>query len=240
MDAVLHVEDVGIEFGNHQVLKSLNFFLNPAEVLGVIGPNGAGKTVMLDILTGILRPTKGTIVYNGKNITGTSITERCRMGIGRTFQVPKPFEKMTVFENIIVGGVYGNGQKESDAQKNAIEILKVTGLYDKREWLAGKLGLIDRKRLEIARALAVKPKILLLDEVAAGLTEAEVDEVLSIVKKVKQLGISIVWIEHVLKTMLEGTDRILCLANGRDITCGCPQEVMQSKAVQEVYLGADE
>jgi len=240
VDIVMQVKDVGISFGSNHVLKSLNFILAEKEVLGVIGPNGAGKTVMLDILTGILHPTKGDILFQGKTITDRSITERCRMGIGRTFQVPKPFEKMTVFENVTVGGIYGHRQSEQDAQRSALEIIRMAGLYDKREWLAGKLGLLDRKRLEIARSLAVKPKILLLDEVAAGLTEVEVENVLFIVKKIKELGVSVIWIEHILKTMLEGTDRILCLAQGRDVICGCPQEVMHSKTVQEVYLGTDE
>ncbi|MBP2646184.1 MAG: lptB 3 [Firmicutes bacterium] len=240
MNVVLKVEDIGISFGSNHVLKSMSFELGENEVLGVIGPNGAGKTVMLNILTGILRPTKGKITFLGEDVTQKTITERCRMGFGRTFQVPRPFEKMTVFENVIVGGVYGDSLREKEAKKRALTITEMIGLGDKRDWFAGKLGLLDRKRLEIARALASNPKILLFDEVAGGLTESEVSDILDIVRMVKRQGVSVVWIEHVLKTMREGTDRVLCLAEGRDVVCGLPEEVMQSKEVHEVYLGAEE
>ncbi|MBP2652426.1 MAG: lptB 3 [Firmicutes bacterium] len=195
---------------------------------------------MLNLLTGILEPTKGTIIFQGQDVTKKTITERCRMGFGRTFQVPRPFEKMTVFENVIVGGVYGDKLSEKEAKNRALSVTELLGLGDKREWLAGKLGLLDRKRLEIARALASNPKVLLFDEVAGGLTESEVSDILGIVRIVKQQRVSVVWIEHVLKTMREGTDRVLCLAEGRDVICGLPEDVMQSKEVHEVYLGADE
>ena len=240
MDTVLTVQDIGISFGNNHVLKSLTFDVRKNEVLGVIGPNGAGKTVMLDILTGIVQPTKGEIIFQGKNITAKTVTERCRMGFGRTFQVPRPFEKMTVFENVIVGGVFGGQSNEQDGKKRALELIEMTGLDDKIDWFAGKLGLLDRKRLEIARALASYPKILLFDEVAGGLTESEVGNILTIVNKIKEKGISIIWIEHVLKIMREGTDRVLLLAEGSNIICGSPEEVMESKEVHAVYLGADE
>ncbi|MCL6479476.1 MAG: ATP-binding cassette domain-containing protein [Peptococcaceae bacterium] len=240
MNAVLTVRDLGISFGSNHVLKCLNFTLYENEVLGVIGPNGAGKTVMLDILTGILKPAKGAIFYKGENITDKSVTERCRMGFGRTFQVPRPFEKMTVFENVIVGGVYGDNLSEREAKKRAFSVLEMIGLGDKIEWFAGKLGLLDRKRLEIGRALASNPKVLLLDEVAGGLTETEVGQILDIVRTVKSQGVSVVWIEHIIKTMLEGTDRILCLADGRDVVCGLPAEVMRSKEVNDIYIGAEE
>lgn len=238
MDSVLRVNDIGISFGQHHVLKSVNFELGKQEILGVIGPNGAGKTVMLNILTGILRPTKGQIFLCGENVTQTAITERCRKGFGRTFQVPRPFEKMTVFENIVVGGVYGRRISEKAAKGKALTILDMMGLGDKGEWLAGKLGLLDRKRLEIARAFVSKPKVLLLDEVAGGLTDMEVGNILEIVKRIRASGVSIVWIEHVLKTMAEGTDRVLCLAEGRNVVCGLPDQVLRSKEVHDVYLGA--
>ena len=240
MDTILSVQDLEISFGNNHVLKSLNFEVYKDEVLGVIGPNGAGKTVMLNILTGIYKPAKGHIHFFGEDITEKTITQRCFMGFGRTFQVPRSFEKMTVFENVIVGGVYGNSMREKDARNSAIEILDRIGLGDKKEWFAEKLSLIDRKRLEIGRALATNPKILLFDEVAGGLTESEVDKILDIVREIKSRGISIIWIEHVLQTMREGTDRILCLAEGRNIICGLPQDVMNSKEVAELYLGAEE
>ncbi len=240
MEVVLSVQDLGISFGSNNVLKSVNYELYPNEVLGVIGPNGAGKTVMLDLLTGILRPTKGKIIFQGTDITQEKITKRCHLGLGRTFQIPKSFEQMTVFENIIVGGVYGNGLSERNAKKKAWDILETIGLADKKQWLAGKLGLLDRKRLEIGRAMATEAKVLLFDEVAGGLIESEVYQILEIVKPIKAQGKSIIWIEHVLQTMLEGADRVLCLAEGRDLICGKPIEVLESKEVAECYLGADE
>jgi len=221
VDIVLQVKDLDISFGNNHVLKSLSFDVRKSEVLGVIGPNGAGKTVALNLLTGILQPTKGEIIFRGQNINQKSITERCRMGLGRTFQVPRPFEKMTVFENLLVGGVYGDNLSEKGAKKRAFEVVDMIGLGSKVEWLAGKLGLLDRKRLEIGRALTTNPQILLFDEVAGGLTEAEVNDILHIVRMIKAQGVSVVWIEHVLKTMREGTDRVLCLAEGRNVICGC-------------------
>lgn len=240
MNAVLSVKDLGISFGSNHVLKSLNFELYQNEVLGVIGPNGAGKTVMLNVLTGILKPTKGQIIYLGKAITHKSITERVRGGFGRTFQVPRPFEKMSVFENVIVAGVYGAMMSEKEAKNKAIELLDLIGLGDKIELMAGKLSLLDRKRLEIGRGLAINPKILLFDEVAGGLTESEVAKILDVVRMIKSRGISIIWIEHVLQTMREGTDRVLLLSEGRDVICGHPNDVMESKEVCECYLGAEE
>ena len=237
---VLSVSELAISFGSNQVLSCVNFELNDSEVLGVIGPNGAGKTVMLDILTGLLKPTAGKITYMGDDITNTSLYDRCRMGLGRTFQIPRPFEQLTAYENIMVSGIFGDGLNQKDAGRKAYDILGFIGLIDKSGTLAGKLGLLDRKRLEIGAALASNPKMMLLDEVAGGLTESEVADILEIVVKLKTDGISVIWIEHVLKTMLEGTDRVMCLAQGRDIICGLPAEVMASKEVAEVYLGADE
>ncbi|MDR1247105.1 MAG: ATP-binding cassette domain-containing protein [Clostridiales Family XIII bacterium] len=238
--AILSVSGLAISFGSNHVLKSVNFELNETEVLGVIGPNGAGKTVMLNILTGLLKPTAGSIVYMGADITGKSLYDRGRMGFGRTFQIPRPFEKLTAYENVMVGGIFGDGLSEKAAGSKASEILELIGLYPKAGVFAGKLGLLDRKRLEIGVALASNPKILLFDEVAGGLTESEVVEILNIVLKLKADGVSFIWIEHVLKTMLEGTDRVMCLAQGRDVVCGLPAEVLASKEVSEVYLGADE
>lgn len=240
MKEILNVTDLGISFGSNHVLKSVSFQLGQGEVLGVIGPNGAGKTVMLNILTGILRPTKGKIEYQGQEITGQDITERCRGGIGRTFQVPRPFEKMTVFENIMVGGVFGAGMTEREAKEKAVEVAETIGLSEKLGLFAGKLGLLDRKRLEIGRALATEPQILLLDEVGGGLTESEVGLIIDLVKTVKAQGVSVIWIEHIIRTMLEGTDRVLLLAEGVDVICGKPLEVMNSKEVSRVYMGGGE
>lgn len=237
MNEILSVKDIGISFGSNDVLRSVNFSLRENEVLGIIGPNGAGKTVLLNILCGILPPLKGTVTFLGKDITKQKITERCRIGFGRTFQVPRPFEKMTVLENIMVGSVYGAGLSEKQAKERAAEIAEFIGLEDRLSWFAGKLGLLERKRLEIGRALSTDPKVLLLDEVGGGLTESEVGSIIGLVKKMKANGLSVIWIEHIIRTMLEGTDRILLIANGVDVICGLPQEVMTSKEVREVYMG---
>ena len=237
MSAILTVKDLGISFGSNHVLKNINFTLDEGEVLGVIGPNGAGKTVMLNILTGILKPTKGTIHFQDKEISHEGITERCRGGIGRTFQVPRPFEQMTVFENIMVGGVFGAGMSEAEAKKKALEVSKIIKLDNKLELFAGKLGLLDRKRLEIGCALATEPKILLLDEVGGGLTESEVGLIIDLVKTIKSQGVSVIWIEHIIRTMLEGTDRVMLLADGVDVITGKPLDVMNSKEVKKVYMG---
>ncbi|MBE6031581.1 MAG: ATP-binding cassette domain-containing protein [Firmicutes bacterium] len=237
MAPILSVKDLAISFGSNHVLKSVNFELNENEVLGVVGPNGAGKTVMLDILTGVLKPTGGSITFCGEEISKKSIYERVRMGIGRTYQIPKSFEGMTAYENIITGGVYGAGMSEKEAKVQAKEILEIIGMSDRALTFAGKLGLLDRKRLEIGMAMASKPKIILFDEVAGGLTESEIAGVLDIVATIRKLGYSIIWIEHVIQTMLKGTDRVLCMANGVDVICGDPHMVMTSREVEEVYLG---
>ena len=240
MNNILTVEKVSVAFGRMQVINSLSFEVRIGEILGIIGPNGAGKTTLLNALIGLVKPHTGRITFNGKDITSISPAKRCHMGIGRTYQVPRPFENMTVFENVLVGSVHGARQHESQAREKTCEILNITGLIEKANLFAEKLGLLDRKRLELARALATNPKILLLDEVAAGLTEAEVMDVLKIVRKVKNLGVTIIWIEHIIMTMLEATDRLMCIAAGEKLLCGDPREVLESKVVEAIYLGVEE
>ncbi len=240
MGEILKVEDLSISFGSNTVLNGLTFSVEEKEVLGIIGPNGAGKTVLLNILTGILNPDSGRILYKDQDITKKTIVERTRLGIGRTFQVPRSFEGMSVYENVMVGGVYGKQITEKEAGAKADEILEGIGLSDKRDLLAGTLGLLDRKRLEIGVALASDPELLLIDEAAGGLTESEVANILGIVKSAKARGVSIIWIEHVLQTMLEGTDRTLCVAEGRNVICGRPHDVLNAPEVKAVYLGAEE
>lgn len=240
MSEIITVENLTVAFGKLKVLDSLSMGVQQGEVLGVIGPNGAGKTTLLNALSGRIKPQGGRIVYQGIEITGVSPAKRCRMGIGRTYQVPCPFENLTVYENVLVGGVHGAGFSERKAREKCLEVLSFTGIMDKKDILAGKLTLMDRKRLEVARALATNPKVLLLDEVAAGLTEVEVKAVMQIVENIKHKGVTIIWIEHILKTMLEATDQLVCLAEGKNITCGIPQEVMASRLVEEVYLGVED
>ena len=237
MEPILKAEHLAISFGSNHVLKDVNFELNNNEVLGVIGPNGAGKTVMLNILTGIMKPTGGNITFMGKDIVNKNINERTYLGIGRTFQVPRSFEKMSAYENIMTGGVFGNKMSQHAAGTRAEEILELIGLQDRAMTLAGSLSLLNRKRLEIGVALASNPKIILFDEVAGGLTESEIQSILDIVSSLKKDGYSIIWIEHVIQTMLKGTDRVLLLANGCNLTCGHPHTVMASEEVERVYLG---
>jgi len=240
LQSVLSAQDLAISFGSNHVLKSVSFEVGQPEILGVIGPNGAGKTVLLNILTGILKPNSGTVHFMGRDIANIKITERVRIGLGRTFQIPRSFENMSTYENILVGGVYGDNIKEKEAGRQAVEIAERIGLSSHINTMAGRLGLLDRKRLEIGIALASRPKLLMLDEVAGGLTESEIADIIKIVKDIKAQGISVIWIEHVLQTMIDGTDRVMCLAEGQNVITGLPQEVMQSKIVNDVYLGVDE
>lgn len=240
MNVILEAKSLSISFGSNHVLKDVSFQLFENEVLGIIGPNGAGKTVLLNVLSGILKPDSGAIIYKGQDVVKKSIPERTIMGFGRTFQVPRSFEHMTAYENGITGAVFGAGLSEKEGGEISRDILDIIGLGEKSLTFAGKLGLLDRKRLEIGIALASKPSILLLDEVAGGLTESEVVEILEIVRNIKNAGVSIIWIEHVLQTMVEGTDRVMLLAVGKNVLTGTPMDVLESKEVEEHYLGIDE
>jgi branched-chain amino acid transport system ATP-binding protein len=240
MDTILSFKNVNAGYGRVRILNDLSFEVKKGEVYGVIGPNGCGKTTMFNALIGLIMPTQGEIIYDGKNVTKMKANDRCRLGIGRTYQVPRPFEGMSVYENCLVAAVHGAGHSEKEGRRVALDALKLTELYDKREVRAGELTLLDRKRLEIARALGTEPKLLLLDEVAAGLTEAEVQDVMKMVATLKAEGYSIIWIEHVIQTMVESTDTLMCMAQGHNLIVGKPLEVMNSKLVEEVYLGGVE
>ena len=240
MDDILVCNHVYAGYGRISVLNDLSLQVKGGQILGIIGPNGSGKTTLLNALSGMILPTAGTILYQGKDITRLTPDARCRMGIARTFQVPRAFEHMSVYENILASVVYGQRVSEKEARKKALEILELVKLDDRANEPAGKLRLINRKRLEIGAALASDPKLLLLDEVAGGLTSAEVAEILDIVKTIKAKGVSIIWIEHIIKTLMEGTDRIMLMAGGKDLITDTPQEVMKSSIVNEVYMGADE
>lgn len=240
MDTMLSFKNVEAGYGRVQVLNGLTFDVMKGEVYGVIGPNGCGKTTMFNALIGLNNIYAGEIIFDGCNITKRSAYDRCRMGIGRTYQVPRPFEGMSVFENVLVAAVHGAGLSEKAGCCVSIDAIKLTGLYDKRETRAGELTLLDRKRLEIARAIGTKPKLLLLDEVAAGLTEAEVSEVMKMVGDLKSGGYTIIWIEHVIQTMVQATDRLMCMSDGAQLLIGKPLEVMNSSLVEDVYLGVEE
>jgi branched-chain amino acid transport system ATP-binding protein len=227
-------------FGNLAAVNDLSFNVQQGEILGMMGPNGAGKTTVFNLITGVHAPTAGKVTYQGRDVTHFSASHRCRLGIGRTYQIPRPFENMTVLENLLVGAEYGGQLKGKEARALCTEILDFTGLMPKKDLFAGKLLLLDRKRLELARGLATKPSLLLIDEVAAGLTEGEVERLLEIVKAIRKKGVTIVWVEHILMMMNKGVDRLLVINAGQSLMCGDPRECMESKEVQEVYLGAEE
>jgi branched-chain amino acid transport system ATP-binding protein len=237
---ILTVNHLTKTFGRLRAVDSLSFEVREGEILGVMGPNGAGKTTLFNLLTGVYKPDEGDIHYQGKDITHESPAKRCRRGIGRTYQIPRPFDKMTVFENLLVGAVHGGGLSEKRARGKVQDILDLIGLISKAHHMAGPLPLLDRKTLELGRALATQPSLILLDEIAGGLTEKEATKVLEIVRKISEKGITIVWIEHLLMMMAEGADRLLAISEGRWLQCGDPKEVMNSSEVLEGYLGVEE
>ena len=240
MADILTVSHLQKNFGHLKAVDNLSFEVREGEILGMMGPNGAGKTTVFNLLTGVLKPDSGRILFKGKDITDTSPAKRCHLGIGRTYQVPCPFDKMTVFENLLVGAVHGGKLNEERAREEASAILELIGISALKHRVSGELSLLNRKRLEMGRALATQPSLILLDEVAGGLTEEEVRQVLEIVRKISKRGISIVWIEHILMMMSEGVHRLLVIVEGRWLQCGDPKVVMSSEEVLKCYLGAEE
>ncbi|SEQ01156.1 branched-chain amino acid transport system ATP-binding protein [Lachnospiraceae bacterium NE2001] len=240
MSNILSFENVSSGYTNIRVLDNLSFDVVEGEVFGVIGPNGCGKTTMLNTLAGLIKCSDGRVIFDGKDISKLPPFVRCALGIGRTFQVPRPFEKMSVMENVLVATVHGAGLSKREGEKKAMEVLERVGMKEQYAVRAGELTLLDRKRLEIARALGSAPKLLLLDEVAAGLTELEVKEVMNLVEELKKEKLTIVWIEHILETMLKSADRLMCMAEGKSAIIGEPKAVIDSKIVEELYLGVRE
>ena len=237
MTKALETVELRKSFGGVLVIDDLSISVDTGEALGIVGPNGAGKTTWFNLITGAVHQDAGKVIFLGKDITGLAKHQRCRVGIGRTFQIPKPFSGMTVFENVLVGATHGRGMAERASYDHCIEILEITGLHKKVNSLAGSLTLLDRKRLELARALATDPKLLLLDEIAGGLTQAEVEELLEEIKKLRQTGVTIVWIEHIVHALLAVVDRIVVIQFGRKLCEGDPHEVMNSQEVQACYMG---
>jgi branched-chain amino acid transport system ATP-binding protein len=226
---------IGQRFGALVVLEAVNFTLGPGEAVGVVGPNGAGKTTLLNVLAGSLRPTTGTVLFRGADVTRLRADRRCRLGIARTHQVPRPFSGMTVFENVLVGAT-GRGRV---AYTHCIEVLELCGLIELANRRADSLGLLHRKRLELARALATNPTVLLLDEIGGGLTDAEADDLLDTIREVRRHQVTILWIEHIVHVLLQVIDRLVCLDVGRVIADGEPEAVISDAAVIDAYLGSN-
>jgi branched-chain amino acid transport system ATP-binding protein len=234
---LLELQGATKRYGALAVVDDLSLHVEPGEALGVVGPNGAGKTTALSLIAGNVPLTSGRVVLDGDDVTRAPAHARCRAGIGRTFQVPRPFLDMTVFENVLVGALHGRGTR-SGSDEAAVEALGRARLLDRANVKAAQLTLLERKRLEMARALVTRPRIVLLDESAGGLTEPEVEELLPTVLALKEAGTAVLWIEHVVHALLAVVDRIVAIDRGRKIAEGDPHEVMGSQAVQEVYLGA--
>jgi branched-chain amino acid transport system ATP-binding protein len=238
---LLEVDDVSKAFGGLVVINGLAFSLQEGETLGIIGPNGSGKTTLFNLMTGFLKADHGKIAFSGKEITNQRPSYICKIGITRTFQIPKPFAQLTVLENVTAGRAYGKEPSGDikQARQEAVEILKFTGLDNKQNVVSKNLNLIGRKRLEIARALATKPKLLLLDEVFAGLNPKETEEALELISKIKGRGITLTIVEHVLKVILGVSSRVVVLSFGEKIFEGLPTEAVNDQRVIEAYLGED-
>jgi branched-chain amino acid transport system ATP-binding protein len=236
---ILQVQDVSKSFGALKVADAVTFDLSEGEALGIIGPNGAGKSTMFSLIAGNLVADAGTIRFAGNDVTRTPPMARCTAGIGRTFQIPQPFEKLTVFENLLVAAAFGSRRREAEVCDRCADILLETGLADRANQPAGSLSLLQRKRLELARALATDPKILLLDEIAGGLTEAECHALVETIRGMHRRGMSIIWIEHVLHALNAVVERLLVLNFGKMIGIGEPQAIMASREVREIYLGIE-
>jgi len=214
--------------------------LNEGEALGVIGPNGSGKTTMFNILTGITKADQGQVFFQGIEITHLRAFERCRRGTARSFQIPHPFAGMSVFENLLVGAAFGDGKPERRVYNRCVQVLEETGLLAKSNVRAGSLTLLDRKRLELARALATNPRVLLLDEIAGGLTEQECRTLVEEITRIRERGVSIVWVEHIVHALLAVVDRLMVINFGKKIEDGEPRSVMGSRAVKQIYMGREE
>lgn len=239
MAAFLQLDQVSKAFGAVTVADALSFEVQSGEALGVIGPNGAGKTSMFNLITGTLSPNAGRILFDGQDVTQSSAAKRCRAGMARSFQVPQPFAGMTVFENAMIAATQAGGMQGRSAEQFCLEVLDQTELLDRANTLAGGLTLLGRKRLELTRALCARPKLLMLDEIAGGLTDAECGALIQTIQDIHARGVTIIWIEHVVHALLAVVDRLIVIDFGRKIAEGAPKAIMESPEVQEIYLGIE-
>ncbi|HWG84977.1 MAG TPA: ABC transporter ATP-binding protein [Deinococcales bacterium] len=239
-DVIMEARNLSRRFGGLVAVNDVSFSLTRGEILAVIGPNGAGKTTLLNLLSGVYRPDTGSLSLEGHDITHLAPEERCRKGLGRAFQVAQPFPEMTVLENVVVGATFGGGLPLREARERALEVLDLTGLSAKRDEEAHNLTLIEDKKLEVARAIATNPTVLLLDEVMAGLRPAEGREAIALVKRVRESGVSVLFIEHVMPVVRDLADRVVVMDQGAKIAEGSYAEVTREERVIEAYLGRDD
>ncbi len=237
MTHYLTADGLSKSFGSLLVIENFTMHLEKGEAVGIIGPNGAGKSTLFNLITGTLRPNTGSVSFEGRDISNLPAYDRCRAGIARSYQIPHPFAGMTVFENLLVGGAFGGETKEAESYDFCIGILQRTQLIDKANVLAGSLTLLERKRLELARALATRPRVLMLDEIAGGLTEHEVHELIDLIHEIRKEDISVIWIEHIVHALLSVVDRLVVMNFGQKLDDGDPQTVINSPEVQKIYMG---
>ena len=236
---LLELDRVTKRFGRVVIAEDLSFTVGPGDTVGIVGPNGAGKTSLFGLISGDLSPGVGSVSFGGRTVTRLDAAARCRLGIGRTYQVPRPFGDMTVFENVLVAAQQGAGLRRRASYAAAAEALERVGMTGEANLPAERLGLLQRKRLELARALASRPRLLLLDEVAGGLTDPEVAQLVEIVRGVNAEGITVIWIEHVVRALVPVVRRLICLAGGKFVGDGDPAGVLADPAVREVFLGSE-
>lgn len=234
---ILTLTSISKRFGAIVIANGINLTVSEGEALGILGPNGAGKTTLFGMITGTVMPDAGRVIFQGEDITHLPPDKRCRKGIARAFQVPQPFGGMTVFENLVVAAAFAQGKSERDVYAKSVEIIDRCGLTARINRPASTLTLLDRKRLELARALATEPQLLLLDEVAGGLTEQECLALVALIDEIRKSGLTIVWIEHVMHALTAVVDRVVVLHGGAFIAQGEPKSVIRSPQVAEIYMG---
>ncbi len=237
--ALLALKNVSKSYGALKVTDDVSLSVTEGEVLGILGPNGAGKTTLFNLISGDVKVDAGTVEFDGQLINALPPFARCHIGIGRSYQVPQPFGHLSVFENLVTAACFGAQVPEKEAWEIAWDVLQKTGLTRFANHAAGSLTLLNRKRLELARALATRPRLLLLDEIAGGLTEHEAHELVEELKRIKQQGVTMVWIEHVVHALLSIADRLHVINFGKTLCAGEPQSVMQDPEVRRVYMGLE-
>ena len=237
MTTLLELNAVSKSYGALKAVDAVSLAVEEGEALAVIGPNGAGKTTLFNLISGDIAPTQGRVLFDGSDMTAMPPHRRSRLGIGRSYQIPHPFANMSVFENLLVGAIFGGGATERESYRRCCDVLKVAGLYDRANAPARTLTLLQRKRLELARAIAMHPKLLLLDEIAGGLTEYERGELVKTIKEIHGRGTTIVWIEHIVHALVSAASRLIVMNFGQILAQGDPREVMADPRVREVYMG---